>query len=83
MATKETLLAALEEVQKHEEETGGELRDVCIAFSVQNDSGDCRVAWVSSNSPYYAILGLLSEVEAGIAEGAGDWVGDTEDDEED
>lgn len=84
MNPKETLLAALEEVERHEDDIEGEIKLLCVAFAVENADKEFRVGWVYSDSPYYAAVGLLGEVQGCISEAAGEWVGDGEsDDEED
>lgn len=82
MNPKETLLAALEELERHEEEIDGSVHAVCVAFAVQNEGGEFRVGWAMSDAPYYAVVGLLGEVQAGISESAGEWVGEDADEED-
>lgn len=79
---KQVLLAALEEVERHEGDIEGELRAVVVAYSVENDEGLFRIGWANSDSPYYALVGLLGEVAEGIASSAGEWVKEDTDEED-
>ena len=78
---KQVLLQALDEVERFEDETRGELRDLVVAYSVQSDSGDIRIGWSVSNAPCYAIVGLLGEVVEGLTQQF-DWVEESDDEED-
>ena len=84
MNPKDTLLAALEEIQRHEEEVEEGALDACIViYSVQGYDGDYRLGWALSDGPYYAHIGMLGEAQEGIRESSGEWVSIEDDDDED